>query len=72
MSLLAAILCDPRNNEPPVSVKKKTTCYVARGTSQTPTESREGRPRFPSTLQRLLSNGLRYVVRRYLHYPEIH
>ena len=59
MSLLAAILCDPRNNEHPVLFKKKATSYVAPGTSQIPAESREDRPRFPSTLQRPLSNGLK-------------
>ena len=59
MSLLAAILCDPRNIEHPVLFKKKATSYVAPGTSQIPAESREDRPRFPSTLQRPLSYGLK-------------
>ncbi|KAH9998747.1 hypothetical protein BJV77DRAFT_710140 [Russula vinacea] len=55
----AAVLCDPRNNEPPASFKKKAISHVAPGTSQIPAESREDRPRFPSTLQRPLSNGLK-------------
>ena len=63
VAMTAAILRNPRNNEPSASGAKEATFFAAPGTSQTPSERHEGQSRPPSTLQS--------AARRYPRRPEM-